>query len=73
MLIYSTLDQKIFEQARTALTFIIDGARYQLEANHRRPTGQLDDTYKAAHDELIAHLLEEMTSAGTYESMEAAQ
>lgn len=65
----SKIDQKIFEEARVAFQYVVDGARYQLEAAHRRPTGELDDTYEAAHDELIAHIREEFDAVGTYGDM----
>lgn len=71
MIMSSPFDERIYREARIALVHVIDGARYQLEAVHRRPNGELDDTFKKAHDELIEHLREEMEAARTFGDMEA--
>lgn len=70
---FSAIDRKIFSDARIALVHAIDGARYQLEAAHKRPDGTLDDAFEFAHDELIEHLREEMEAIGTFKDMEAVE
>lgn len=55
MITTSPFDERIYREARIALVHVIDGARYQLEAVHRRPNGELDDTYEKAHDDLITY------------------
>lgn len=67
----SEIDERIYREARIALLHIVDGARYQLEAAHRRPDGTLDEDFNESHDELIEHLREEMEAVGTFKDMEA--